>query len=501
MRVFCQAAIGLMWVLWVNAAGAQGEKPGLDPDGPWTLADLVRVLESQQAELAEQRGMIEARDLKIVRLVNELDAIRGDQIASAGRAEPGEGAAAAIESATGPSSVPGSVEETAKKDEQKQETIEKVEQAQRDDPTRDELRDFVGSLRLPGTRAALRIGGFVKATMVDSFDPLEVNDRFIVGSIPVSDEDSPVEAQAALTANQSRLNFDLREPTDFGILRAFIEGDFDGGDGGGQFRLRHAFGQWKRVLAGKTWSAFVDTGATPEEIDFEGLNGRVNVRQAQVRLFPTIGEHYEFELSAEDPSPLVTNGEGVTRFPDIIATGRLNWGDRLHFKVGGLYRQVRANWDGAPRSTEKQTGYGLQVSGRFDAGWLDARDRILFQINGGRGIGRYINDLRSVGDFDGVFDENGNLELIDVLAGYVSGQHWWGQTMRSNLTFGFVQLDNPGFVGDDFYKRTWRISGNLMWSPTPRITLGGELLWGQRENQDGSEGNASQIQFAARYGF
>ena len=140
-----------------------------------------------------------------------------------------------------------------------------MEQAQRDDPTRDELRDFVGSLRLPGTRAALRIGGFVKATMVDSFDPLEVNDRFIVGAIPVSDEGSPVEAQAALTANQSRLNFDLREPTDFGILRAFIEGDFDGGDGGGQFRLRHAFGQWKRVLAGKTWSAFYDAQAAPAE--------------------------------------------------------------------------------------------------------------------------------------------------------------------------------------------------------------------------------------------
>ena len=356
-------------------------------------------------------------------------------------------------------------------------------------------------MRLPGTRAALRIGGFVKTTTVNSFDPLEVTDRFIVGSIPTDNQDSVAEAEAAITANQSRINFDLREPTEYGVLRAFVEGDFDGGDNGGQFRLRHAFGQWNRVLAGKTWSAFVDTDSTPEEIDFEGLNGRVNVRQAQVRLFPRVGERYEFELSAEDPNPLVANGEGVTRFPDIVATGRLNWGSRLHFKVGGLYRQVRANWEQAPSETEKKTGYGFQVSGRFDAGWFDRRDSILFQVNGGKGIGRYVNDLRSVGNFDGIFDADGSLKLIDVVAGYVSGQHWWGETMRSNLTFGFVRLDNPGFVEDNFYKKTWRLSGNLLWSPTPRITLGGELLWGLRENEDGSDGDASQVQFAARYNF
>ena len=489
--------IAVVFLTWSGSGlAAQAGAEDTNLEGPVTLGDIVKVLQAQQQELAEQRELIEDQNRKIVRLRNEIDALNDDDPLRPAE-QPVKAPAPAIVAMSGSEEE----QEEEQKAEKKEETTEQVEQAQRDDPARDELRDFVGSVRLPGTRAALRIGGFVKATTVNSFDPLEVTDRFIVGSIPVRDEDSAAEAEAAITADQSRLNFDLREPTDYGVLRAFIEGDFDGGDNGGQFRLRHAFGQWNRVLAGQTWSAFVDTDATPEEIDFEGLNGRVNVRQAQVRLFPKIGERYEFELSAEDPNPLVDNGDGVTRFPDIVATARLNWGNRLHFKVGGLYRQVRANWDDAPRSTEKQTGWGLQVSGRFDAGWFDERDSILFQVNGGKGIGRYINDLRSVGDFDGVFDANGNLELIDVVSGYVSGQHWWGQTMRSNLTFGFVSLNNPGFVADDFYKKTFRISGNLMWSPTPRITLGGELLWGQRENEDGAEGNASQVQFAARYNF
>ena len=117
----------------------------------------------------------------------------------------------------------------------------------------------------PGTDAALRIDGFVKTSIVNSFDPLETKDRFIVGSIPTSNINSNVEEEAAITANQSRFSLDLREPTEFGILRAFIEGDFDGGSNGGQYRLRHAFGQWKRVLAGQTWSAFVgDTRICPK---------------------------------------------------------------------------------------------------------------------------------------------------------------------------------------------------------------------------------------------
>ncbi len=44
------------------------------------------------------------------------------------------------------------------------------------------------------------------------------------------------------------------------------------------------------MLARKTWIALTDPDASPEEIDFEGLNGRVNLRQAQIRFIPTFGE-------------------------------------------------------------------------------------------------------------------------------------------------------------------------------------------------------------------
>ncbi len=42
---------------------------------------------------------------------------------------------------------------------------------------------------------------------------------------------------------------------------------------------------------------------------------------------------------------------------------------------------------------------------------------------------------------------------------------------------------------------------NLMWTPTPGIDMGGEFLWGERKNVNGSSGTATQIQLAAKYAF
>ena len=65
----------------------------------------------------------------------------------------------------------------------------------------------------------------------------------------------------------------------------------------------------------------------------------------------------------------------------------------------------------------------------------------------------------------------------------------------------FVDIDNYGFQDDGAYHSTSRFSGNVLWSPTPRIDIGGELLWRQREDKDGAKGDASQLQLSAKYRF
>jgi hypothetical protein len=464
------------------------------------LGELTALLRQQQRELAAQRGLIERQSREVRGLREELAALRTRDI--------GKGHEAAAPASALPSGMPAMPSESREQiaaptaadpgESPGSATTTEVADAQADDPTRVQLAEFPGAWRIPGTRAGLRIGGYVKTTMVTNFDALEFTDRFITGSIPASDVEG-VEAESSITAAQSRLNFDLREPTEFGMLRAFIEGDF--ASDSDTFRLRHAFGQWRRALVGKTWSAFVDTEASPEEVDFEGLNGRISVRQSQIRLMPRLGERFEFQLSLEDPNPRVSNGDGVTRAPDLIASGRFNWGERLHMKLGVIGRQIRAK-PLAGGGLQTKNGWGLTLSGRFSTPLFDERDSLLFQLNGGSGIGRYVNDLASVGEFDGIFDEeSAKLELFDIRAGYASWQHWWSEALRSNLTFGVVDVDNPDFVDPTAYRRTLRASANLIWTPTPRIDVGTELLWGSRENEDGSDGEATQLQMSARYRF
>jgi hypothetical protein len=497
-------------------SAVQAEVPALDPG--MDIRQVIALLQQQQQDLAQQRKLLEAQAQQIASLKNELDVLRAptppvsvaQEVASTEPptaldskvvAEPqatigaeSDQQIAASDTAVAPKTT-GQLQAEAGKS---------VAKAQADDPTQALLSDFVGAWRLPGTDAALRIGGFVKTDIVYNFDPLQISDRFIVGSIPVGqDNASTAEAESSITANQSRLNFDLREPTEFGILRAFIEGDFAGD--GDTFRLRHAFGQWNRVLAGKTWSAFMDTDASPEEVDFEGLNARINVRQAQVRLMPERGAEYGLEVSLEDPNPEVQNGQGVTRAPDLVMAGRFTPNDRLHLKLSLLGRQIRAEADPSfGVGVSKQYAWGASLSGRFITPLFDKRDSVLFQLSGGDGIGRYVNDLASVGNYDGIFDPlTGNLQLFDVVAGYLSGQHWWDGPgrLRSNFTLGLVDINNPGFIDGNAYKRTFRLSANLFWTPTPRIDMGAEYLWGRRENEDGQEGDASQIQLMTRYRF
>ena len=180
---------------------------------------------------------------------------------------------------------------------------------------------FPGSFRVPGTNAAYRIGGYASFNYVSSFDPIESKDRFIVGSIPVEDQQAAnVGANTSLTANQTRLNFDLREDTSFGRFRAFVEGDFAGESD--TFRLRHAYGQFADFLTGKTWSTMYDAQAHPDELDFEGINGQTILRQAQIRWFPSIGEDYNLAVALEDPITEATDYD----YNDVDMNGISSYG-------------------------------------------------------------------------------------------------------------------------------------------------------------------------------
>ena len=411
--------------------------------------------------------------------------------------------------------------ELAKREQDASQGIEKEQKTIQEDPSNTIYDlDFPGAWHLPGSTAAMKIGGYVNLALINSFDPMFISDRFIVGSIPPDGEDSAgAKSGTDVTANQTRINFEVREETSQGPLRAFVEADFYGE--GDTFRLRHAFGQFRWVMAGKSWSTLMDIDSRPEEVDFEGINGEILARQAQIRIFPRLGKSLSFKMSIEDPRTDVVNGLGAKGRGDLVVSvdrlplGRLGswdlgtWNSRVGFILRELVgNQAVINGD---EPSGKTTGWGITTSGRKPIQGWGEKDFLLWQVTYGQGVGRYLNDLNTVGGGDAVFDPNGKLKALPVFAGYVSYSHTWPRDflflrswrgiLRSSLTLSWVNIKNYNYQDDKDYNSTLRASANLIYLPTENVRFGAELLWGQRKNKSDSKGTATQLQFSARYDF
>lgn len=476
------ALVALLCTGSVRIAAAQQPAAPAGSQAPVDAAAVARLIEDQRQLLESQARLIE----ELTRRLEETSR----QVAA------GERRLTELESRS--STTPDEQPRLAAIEEPRQTLPELAPH----DPS--ESGDFPGALRIPGTDSAIRFGGQVRTLLVRNLGALGTDDRFVTSSIPV--EGSPEAAKDSrmtLSASPSRLETDFRTQTPVGPLRAFLSGDFAGSNR--TYRLRHAFGQWRGFLIGQTWSTFSDPEAEPDGLDFEGLNAISLFRQPIVRWTTPLGERVEFSAALENPSPDITGASGVNQVPDVIARLRVNYdadqARRLLFRGGGghtqaalLVRQIRGEADSTPDRVLATWGIGVHVSGRVQAPWRRS-DYLKFANALGRGIGRYITDLGTLGAQDAVYDpERHALVALPVYSTYVGYEHAWSQTIRSTLTFGAVFVDNLDIQDPGALRRTTRSSVNVAWSPVQSVDLIAELLAGRRVNKDGQDGHAGQFQ-------
>jgi hypothetical protein len=265
------------------------------------LAALVKaqqqLLEAQGRRLEEQGRQIEALEKRIT-ATGELALTSRNQLEELNQKK----AAPTVEAAV------------AQRYEESEKAVSKVPELE----VKDISEEFPRAFKIPGTDAAMRIGGQTRLVVVRNFGPVGTDDRFVTSSIPVEgSEEADKGPRTTYSVDPSRLNFDVRTPSGVGYFRAFVEADFAGS--GRTLRLRHAYGQWKPWTIGQTWSTFSDPEAEPDGIDFEGLNAISLFRQPQVRWSHGLGEHSSLALAAENPSPSITGASGVNQVPDLVA--------------------------------------------------------------------------------------------------------------------------------------------------------------------------------------
>jgi len=482
-----------------KAKTTTGAKPATPPAGADARSekseapDSVAVSEAKALEklLIEQRGLIDAQQKRIDELTRTLVSLHGRLLQLE-----------ALRDSAGP---PGELEARLKRLEA---ATEKSPELPSDLVS---AGTFPGSIRVPGTDAAFKFGGSLWASLVGTLDALGSDDRFLTNSIPVEGAPGANKgARLSLFAEPTRVNFDYRTPARGGVARVFIEGDFMG-SGGSLFRLRHAFGQLGGFLCGQTWSTFSDQDCAVEDLDFEGLNAENLRRQPLVRYGWVRGENLRFAGAVEQPFTSVEGGGSVNQIPDFVSRAYWRFTDG-HFQTALVLRQPRAAPDSLPNEVRADFGWGVSVSGVLPIRALHPKDRFVFQFNGGEGVARYINDLSSAGGQDAVFDTQDNsLRALPAWGFYVDVEHHWlkpreedsasSTDLRTSIIFGFVQVENLDVQSGDAYHSTYRLSGNLVWSPANRIDVGAQFIYGERENKDGASGRARQVQLRARFYF
>lgn len=360
----------------------------------------------------------------------------------------------------------------------------------------------------------LRYSGFIKADFMATkahdgqlADGAVGRALYLPSQTPVGGSASDVDYDAH--AKFSRFGIGVDTVTESGDKGgAFVEMDFFGNSLGTQVAtntygvtLRHAYAYWNNWLAGQTWSNFMDVGALPDAVDFIGpTDGVIFVRQAQVRY--TNGA---FSVALENPEvTYIQNGGGaVTQsdrgaMPDL--TLRYGWkGDWGTFGVGGLLRNLKVERAGTATVAGidgTEMAGAVTVGGKFNLG---KSDDIRYQVTAGNGFSRYIGLGITA---DTAIDAGGDLDALGGLAGYVGWRHVWSPKVRSNLIYARSQYDNPiALTGGGVTESVQSLRANVFYSPFPKVDVGAELMVGERELENGTDGRLTRLQFTTKYSF
>ncbi|MEM7569491.1 MAG: DcaP family trimeric outer membrane transporter [Pseudomonadota bacterium] len=351
-------------------------------------------------------------------------------------------------------------------------------------------------------------GGYVKTdvqmTDFSDGDPFSlstiINNFYIPSQIPVAANGTGT-TDLHINARESRIFFQTKANVGGHKVGSHIEMDFlvstDGNEvvsNSYNLRMRQAYFTIDNWLFGQAWTTFQNVGALPENIDFIGpAEGTIFGRQPMVRY--TNGP---FQFAIENPETRVTTNTGGTIttddgfLPDFVGRYNLKT-ERGTFVAAAKVRQLAID-NGVFDDTA--IAWGISLSGKVKVG---DKDDFRFMANAGEGLGRYV----AVAAVNGAaLDANGNLDPIASYSGFASYRHFWNDSWRSNITAGYFKADNPvdlttNGVTDEIY------SGhlNLLYSPVPNLTFGGEVMYARRALESGLAGDMTRFQFSAQYGF
>lgn len=351
---------------------------------------------------------------------------------------------------------------------------------------------------------AFGMGGFVRLRTSMNFGGSPTNTYgFIPNSIPVP-ADPTSNAKFFMDPSKSTLFFKLiGDDESLGRYEAYISGEFTGNNY--SFVLNDAYVKFNRFVVGRTWSTFTDVRAIPPTVDFQGPNGASSLRTSQIRYTQPLGRGWEFAAAIEMPHITATYTdytEAITqRIPDIPAYFQYSWGfeGKSHVRAAAVLRNMNYR-DLKDDQNRSVTGFGVQFSNNIV---LSDNVEIFSQIDYGKGIAQYINDLQGMG-VSMLYNPNnvGRMRAGETLSWYANLKYNFTKSIYATAGYSQARVYNyDDSASDDAYRYGQYVVANLFWDINNSFQFGVEYLWGDRVNFDNETNHANCIQAMMQFNF
>ena len=349
---------------------------------------------------------------------------------------------------------------------------------------------------------ALGIGGYVRATAEYDFGGIVDDIDFIPAFIPNS---SKIKNQFQMDANTSTIFLKLVGHTKLlGDFIVYTAGNFRNGSNKG-FQLQNAYVSFRDITVGYTYGGFMDLGALPSTIDFQGPNGATFYRTTQLAYTYKGLKNFRFNASIEMPSVDGTTNSDLNinqqRMPDFTAYAQYGWNNSSHLRVGALIRSMTYTSSFCDKASSV-TGFGVQASTTFNVG---KKWQVFGQATYGKGIGQYLNDISNLNvDIVPDPDKEGKMQALPMLGWYAGLQYNVCPKVFLSSTYSMSRLYSdkgyPDAVGSTYHYGQYFVV-NMFWNVTSNMQVGAEYLRGWRNNFDNSTHHANRINLLVQYSF
>jgi len=352
-------------------------------------------------------------------------------------------------------------------------------------------------LLTPDRRLQLRILGSVRYLVV--FDNLDLSNKNALNTfeIPTGD-DRELLPNYFNDLDQTRLGFEVTRQTSLGNIFVRLETDFAGLNG---YRIRHAYGQFRRLLLGQTWSLFSQVNTRPPTVATGGPTGSISRRTPQARFtFDQLvrGARVSFATEYSTPELRLPDSLAIETFqliPDLTARAqkRFAWGSAQLSAILPILSARTANDDLVLRP-----GWGVSLGATVDF-W--AQGTWYAQWAGGRAISRFFNDLGGQGLDVLLNPEDFSSVLPFVFGGYLAYRHDWSDKLFSTAIFGILQVEKESFTPSDSYRQGRSLRFNTFWDVVEGARVGAEATFARRMDKEGDTGRANRVSLLFYYDF